>query len=189
MHLLEITGNEIKKLNGACVPGGSKAYCMFDKKSLDYNHNEIDKFGKITNEKTFIYISCAVPRRNPGYDAKLYKPVLCGEAALSYDDWIKGETKDPIVKDINTIENKWVQAVEEFVKKEEVKIEPTNDKEKIAQLEQRVKELENANNTLKLEVEKYQQLLKEETKKVHSLEAKLNDVPQPNPFIEKKDQM
>ncbi len=89
---------------------------MFERKSLDYNRLEIDKFARYVNSKNVYYISYTIPRRNPGYDPTLYPPVECGEAALSYDQWIWGETSEPIKKEINTIDNKFVSKVENFVK-------------------------------------------------------------------------
>ena len=46
----------------------------------------------------------------------------CGEAALTYDQWVGGENAEPVKKDIETIENKFVSKVEEFVK-QDIKVE------------------------------------------------------------------
>ena len=94
-----------------------------------------------------------MPRRNPGYDPALYPPVYVGEPSISTEEWMAGTNKVPIVKDINTIDNKWVSAPMVFEKKvEEVKKAPEQEikelKLKIEELEQKVQSLEDENRDL-----------------------------------------
>ena len=113
---------------------------MFDRKCLDYNRLEVDRFARYVNSHKVFYVSYTIPRRNPGYDPTLYPPVECGEAALTYEQWVGGETAEPIKKEINTIENKFVSKVENFVKKE-VKVEAKSPDSKIKELEGKIAEM------------------------------------------------
>ena len=113
---------------------------MFERKCLDYNKNEIDRFARYVNSQKVYYVSFTIPRRNPGFDQTLYPPVECGEAALTYDNWVAGENAEPIKKEINTIENKFVSKVEVFVKQEVKKVEKTPE-EKVKELEGKLAEL------------------------------------------------
>ena len=92
------------------------------------------------NSGKVYYVSFTIPRRNPGFDPSLYPPVECGEAALTYDKWVGGETAEPVKKDINTIENKFVSQVQVFEKKE-TKVEKKTPEEKIKELEGKIVEL------------------------------------------------
>ena len=89
---------------------------LFDRKCLDYNSLEVDRFARYVNSQKVYYVSFTIPRRNPGFDPTLYPPVSSGEPALTYDKWVAGETAEPIKKDINTIENKFVSNAEVFEK-------------------------------------------------------------------------
>ena len=113
---------------------------MFERKCLDYNKNEIDRFARYVNSQKVYYVSFTIPRRNPGFDPSLYPPVEYGEAALTYDQWVGGQNAEPLKKEINTIENKFVSKVEVFVKQEVKKEEKTPD-QKIHELEDKVSEL------------------------------------------------
>lgn len=132
---------------------------MFDRKCLDYNRLEVDRFARYVNSQKVYYISYTIPRRNPGYDPTLYPPVECGEAALTYDQWVGGETSEPVKKDINTIENKFVSNVQEFVKQEikhEVKTPEMKIKElegKIAEMSVKINQLTEENAKLKKQIE------------------------------------
>jgi coronin-1B/1C/6 len=113
---------------------------MFERKCLDYNKLEVDRFARYVNSHKVFYVSYTIARRNPGYDPTLYPPVECGEAALTYEQWIGGETAEPIKKEINTIENKFVSKVENFVKKE-VKVEAKSPDAKVKELEGKIAEM------------------------------------------------
>ena len=113
---------------------------MWERKCLDYNKNEIDRFARYVNSQKVYYVSFTIPRRNPGFDPTLYPPVETGEAALTYEQWTGGENAEPIKKEINTIENKFVSKVETFVK-QEVKVVEKTPEEKVKELENKVAEL------------------------------------------------
>ena len=113
---------------------------MFDRKCLDYNKLEVDRFARYVNSQKVFYVSYTIPRRNPGYDPTLYPPVECGEPALTYEQWVGGETAEPIKKEINTIENKFVSQVQTFVK-QEVKVEAKTPDAKIKELEGKIAEM------------------------------------------------
>ena len=126
---------------------------MFERKCLDYNKLEVDRFARFVNSQKVYYVSYTIPRRNPGYDPTLYPPVECGEAALTYDQWVAGQTAEPVKKEINTIDNKFVSKVEEFVK-QEVKQEVKTPEDKIkSQMSVKINQLEEENAKLKKQIE------------------------------------
>ncbi len=127
---------------------------MFDRKALDYNTLEVDRFARYVNSHKVYYVNFTIPRRNPGFDPSLYPPVECGEAALTYDKWVGGENAEPIRKDINTIDNKFVKG-EDFVKQEggssDDKVKELEGK--IAELEAKISQLTEENANLKKQLE------------------------------------
>ena len=131
---------------------------MFERKCLDYNKNEVDRFARYVNSQKVYYVSFTIPRRNPGFDPTLYPPVECGEAALTYDQWTGGENAEPVKKEINTIENKFVSKVEVFVKQEVKKVEKTPEEKvnelegKLAEMSVKLNQLEEENAKLKKEL-------------------------------------
>ena len=149
----DIEPDKFNKLNTLYTPEQALCLVQFERKGLDYNRNEIDRFYKFTPNNEVEIVSMILPRRNPGFDASLYPPLYCGEAVTSLSAWKEGTNNEPMVKEINTIENKWVSKVETFIKKEPVKEVPVDPQEKIKFLEQQVKELkeqlEQANLTIK----------------------------------------
>ena len=72
---------------------------------MNYNSLEIDRFARYVNSGKVFYVSFTIPRRNPIFDPTLYPPVESGEAALTYDQWVGGETAEPVKKEITTFEN------------------------------------------------------------------------------------
>ena len=152
------SGNFIKGIDFSSAEP-SISTVMFERKCLDYNRLEVDRFARYVNSKKIYYVSYTIPRRNPGYDPSLYPPVDCGEAALSYDEWISGKTAEPIRKEINTIENKFVSNVETFVK-QEVKVEKTSD-DKIKELERKIAEMSVKVNQLTEENAKLKKLIED----------------------------
>jgi WD40 repeat protein len=106
-----------------------KSGAFFPKRSMNYNKCEIARYAKLTNN-TIEYVSFYVPKRNEGYDSSVYPDCLSGEASLGVEEWLKGTNKDPIRKNITTLENKWnVVSEMTFEKKvEEVKKSPEEEK-------------------------------------------------------------
>ena len=133
---------------------------MFERKCLDYNTNEVDRFARYVNSQKVYYISFNIARRNPGFDQSLYPPVECGEAALTVEQWKGGETAEPIKKEINTIENKFVSEVKTFVK-QEAKVAEKKPDDKVKELEGKLAELSVKYNQLELENEKLKKELQQ----------------------------
>ena len=148
---------------------------MFDRKCLDYNKLEVDRFARYVNSHKVFYVSYTIPRRNPGYDPTLYPPVECGEAALTYEQWVGGETAEPIKKEINTIDNKFVSKVETFVK-QEVKVEVKTPEAKIKELEGKIAEMSVKINQLTEENAKLKKQI--EAKKAEKQQAQPQEQPQ-----------
>ena len=139
-HTYDFSEGTLKK--GLVAKSTEPSICsvMFERKCLDYNKNEIDRFARYVNSQKVYYVSFTIPRRNPGFDPTLFPPVECGEAALTYEQWVAGENAEPIKKEINTIENKFVSKVEVFQKQEVKKVEKTPE-DKIKELEGKLAEL------------------------------------------------
>ena len=151
---------------------------MFERKCLDYNKLEVDRFARYVNSHKVFYVSYTIPRRNPGYDPTLYPPVECGEAALTYEQWVGGETAEPIKKEINTIDNKFVSKVETFVK-QEVKVEVKTPEAKIKELEGKIAEMSVKINQLTEENAKLKKQI--EAKKAEKQQAPPQEQPQEEP--------
>jgi hypothetical protein len=103
-----------------------KGMAFFAKRSMNYNRCEVARFAKLTNN-SIEYLSFYVPKRNEGYDPSVYPDCVSGEASLSSEEWLKGENRDPIRKNITTLDNKWnVSSEMSFEKKVEVVEESKN---------------------------------------------------------------
>ena len=68
---------------------------LFDRKSLDFNKNEIDRFARYTSNKNIYYVSFYPDHSSRGND-NIYHPIECGEPALTYDEWIQNKNAEPI---------------------------------------------------------------------------------------------
>ena len=140
IHTFDYSEGKFKK--GIDFSSKEPSICsvMFDRKALDYNTLEIDRFARYVNSKKVYYVTYRIARRNPGYNPALYPPVECGEPALTYDQWVGGQTAEPIKKEINTIDNKFVSQVETFIK-QEAKVEKKTPEGKIKELEGKIAEI------------------------------------------------
>ena len=140
IHTYDYSEGKFKKGIDFSSKEPSISSVMFDRKALDYNTLEIDRFARYVNSKKVYYVTYRIARRNPGYNPALYPPVECGEPALTYDQWVGGQTAEPIKKEINTIGNKFVSNVETFVK-QEAKVEKKTPEGKIKELEGKIAEI------------------------------------------------
>ena len=160
MHYYDLNEGNIRPCNDYLSSEPTTSVVMFEKKCMDYNKCELDRFAKYTG-KTIQYLSFYYPKRVPEFEEALYPPTFSGEAALSLNEWVSGTNKEPLKKDIRKIENKWVSEVQSFEKKIEepkVVISPKSSnaelEKKVEELSNRVKELESENKILKDELEK-----------------------------------
>ena len=140
IHTYDYSEGKFKKGIDFSSKEPSISSVMFDRKALDYNTLEIDRFARYVNSKKVYYVTYRIARRNPGYNPALYPPVECGEPALTYDQWVGGQTAEPIKKEINTIDNKFVSQVETFIK-QEAKVEKKTPEGKIKELEGKIAEI------------------------------------------------
>ena len=151
-YVYDIEPDKLNKLTTLYNDSQSLSLAMLERRALDYGKNEIDRFLKFTPKKEIEIVSIVLPRRVPGFDATLYPPVFCGEPSLNVEQWSKGENGEPKVKEINTIENKYVTKVDAFIKKEAPKKVADTPEEKIKELEKKINELtsklEAANKTI-----------------------------------------
>ena len=129
---------------------------MFERKILDYNKCEIDRFIQYNNKKEISFISFCLSRKNPEYEPALYPPVYSGEPSLTYDQWVAGENKEPVKKEIHLLRNKNSSQAE----KGETKVTDGVKKQEVADndLEQKIKIIEEKVNKKQAI---YDQLLKQ----------------------------
>ena len=139
-HIFDYNDGTFKKGISFASAEPSISSVPFERKCMDYNRLEVDRFARYVNSQKVYYVSFTVPRRNPSFDPTLYPPLECGEPALTYDKWAAGENAEPLKKEINKIERKFVSNVENFEKKEP-KAEEKTDDEKIKDLEKKITEL------------------------------------------------
>ena len=141
---------------------------MFERRVLDYNKCEIDRFIHYNNKKELTFISLYIPRKNPEYEADLYPPVSVAEAAMSYEEWISGENKEPIKKEIHLLDNKYVSKPEDYI--------PTNDDKNKGNEEPKDKETMEKIKEIEKQVDEKQKIYDEILKEKESLENKLKDL-------------
>ena len=141
---------------------------MFERRVLDYNKCEIDRFIHYNNKKELTFISLYIPRKNPEYEADLYPPVSVAEAAMSYEEWISGENKEPIKKEIHLLDNKYVSKPEDYI--------PTKDNKNKGNEEPKDKETMEKIKEIEKQVDEKQKIYDEILKEKESLENKLKDL-------------
>ena len=174
MHFYDLNDGTVKPCNDYLSSDPTDSIVMFDKKSMDYNKCELDRFAKYSRKNIF-YLSFNYPKKNPDFDESLYPPTFSGEPALTLDEWMGGSNKDPLKKDIRQIENKWVSQSQSFEKK----IEPSpeeiakSDKEKRSELENQIVKLTKRINELEIENQK----LKKEIQKAKSMGSTTTEMP------------
>ena len=154
---------------------------MFERKILDYNKCEIDRFIHYNNKKEINFISFCVSRKHPEYEPDLYPPVSTGEPALTYEQWTAGENKEPVKKQIHLLENKYVSKpdtidVKEIQNKEEKKEEPKDTvlEEKIKIIQEKVDKKQAIYDKLLKEKEELENKLKKVKAKREEVNDKLN---------------
>ena len=144
---------------------------MFERRVLDYNKCEIDRFLHYNNKKELNFISFCIARKNPEYEPDLYPPVSIPEAALTYDQWISGENKEPIKKQIHLLDNQYVSKPENYISsndntnKDNKNNIDTDTLNKIKVIEEKVNEKQKIYDNLLKEKEDLDNKLKEIRKK------------------------
>ena len=154
--------NEGKFVKGISFASSEPSICsvMFERRSMNYNSLEIDRFARYVNSGKVFYVSFTIPRRNPIFDPTLYPPVEAGEAALTYDQWVGGETAEPIKKEINTFENQFMTASVDEPRRKQTRVEKKMAQDKLKELEtivaemtEKINQLTEENAKLKKEIE------------------------------------
>ncbi len=140
IHIYDFEEGKFKKGIDFTSAEPSISSVLFDRRYLDYNTLEIDRFARYVNSQKVYYISFTIPRRSSKYDPTLYPPVECGEPALSYDQWVSGQTAEPVRKEINTIDNTFVKKDTPF-EVQEVNVKPKSAEEKIKDLEGKIAQI------------------------------------------------
>ena len=182
VHVYDFNDSTIYKLTDFKSNTPALSLNMFERKILDYNKCEIDRFIHYNNKKEISFISFKLSRKKPEYEPDLYPPVYSGEPALTYEQWVSGENKEPIKKEIHLIGNKNAsmpdnEIINEVKKeggnKEEVK---DNDlEEKIKIIEEKVNKKQAIYDKLFKEKEELDKKLKELRKKKLEASDRLNE--------------
>ena len=152
---------------------------MFERRILDYNKCEIDRFLHYNNKKELSFISFFIARKNPEYEPDLYPPVSIPEAALTYEQWVSGENKEPAKKEIHLLENKYVSKPEDYIPNKDSNSDikdnvDTSTLDKIRLIEEKVSEKQKIYDNLLKEKEDLDNKLKELRKKREEVNDKLN---------------
>ena len=152
---------------------------MFERRILDYNKCEIDRFLHYNNKKELSFISFFIARKNPEYEPDLYPPVSIPEAALTYEQWVSGENKEPAKKEIHLLENKYVSKPEDYIPNKDINSDikdnvDTSTLDKIRLIEEKVSEKQKIYDNLLKEKEDLDNKLKELRKKREEVNDKLN---------------
>ena len=153
----------------------ASAFCMIDRRNVDYNKNEMDKMAKWTALNEIMYVSFYILRREKKYEPSLYPHLPTYEPAMTYDEWIKGENKEPVRKEITEFENKFITRDEKFVKKE-IKKEELTPAEKYKKLQDKLIELEHGIQKLQGLNVGIQKRIKEEQEEIDRLEERVKEV-------------
>ena len=155
IHIFDFNTDKVLKCIDFQSQEPATAYGVFDRRSVNYNKCEIDRFVKFCKDSLYV-VSFKIPRKVDIFDPSLYPPVPSGEAAVTFDAWVGGETKDPVKKKINEISNAFVSGDNTFTKSEGKEAgEDAKVKEleaKVAELEAKVKALTEENENLKKQV-------------------------------------
>ena len=170
--------NEGKFVKGISFASSEPSICsvMFERRCVDYNTLEIDRFARYVNSGKVFYVSFTIPRRNPIFDPTLYPPVESGEAALTYDQWVGGETAEPVKKEITTFENQSISKVDE-PRRKQTRVEKKLAQDKIKELEAIVSEMTDKINELTEENAKLKKEIEE--KKAKKGETAKTEEPKP----------
>jgi hypothetical protein len=149
---------------------------MFERKILNYNKCEIDRFIHYNNKKEINFISFCLSRKNPEYEPALYPPVFSGEPALTYDQWVAGENKEPVKKEIHLLGNKNENGNQN--EKDEKKISDGAKKEEVADndLEQKIKIIEEKVNKKQAIYDKLLKEKEELDKRLKAVKQKKEEV-------------
>lgn len=141
---------------------------LVERKCLDFNKNEIDRFATFTSKKNVYYVNFLMPNKK-GFDKNLYPPIEFGEPAINSELWAKGENAEPIKKEINIInENDFSNKNE---KTKQGKFDPNNENElKLEKLNEQIKKQKKEISYLKSKLkenEKFSQISNNSSLKNH----------------------
>ena len=148
---------------------------MIDRRNVDYNKNELDRMAKWTVFNEIMYVSFYILRREIKYEPSLYPHLPTYDPAMTYDEWINGENKPPVKKEITQFENKFITRDDKFIKKEIKKAELTP-AEKYKKLQDKLIELEQGIQKLEVVNVNLRKKIKEEQADVDRLEEKVKEV-------------
>jgi len=130
VKLYEFANSSVKFVTEFKSSSSQKATSFFPKRTMNYNKCEIARTAKLTLN-TVEYVSFYFPKRNEGFDASLYPECITGEPALGVEEWLKGENKEPVRKNITSIETGWKVSTMNFEKKVEVEEKKTSESDNI----------------------------------------------------------
>lgn len=142
----DVSNGAITYFNNYSSTVPQKSVAFFPKRAMNVFKSEEARAAKLTNN-TIEYLSFKVPKRNEGFHADAYVDCLNGEVALSFDDWVKGETKDPPRTPIDKIESSW--SVRENKFEHAIEKKDSHLEDDVQSLKDRIHELEADNKNLK----------------------------------------
>ena len=106
--IYDVSNNNLNYISSFMAEQEIKTQFMFQRKTLNYQINEVDRFAILTNDcKNIKYIRFLIKYDDKRYQ-KIYSSITSDEPALNYVDWLKREDSEPKRKDIKLIENKFM---------------------------------------------------------------------------------
>jgi hypothetical protein len=80
-NVYDYSTGKIIKITDFSSKESSLCSVLFERKCLDYNKNEIDRFARFTSNNNIHYVNFLIRNKN-GFDKNLYPPIEYGEPAI-----------------------------------------------------------------------------------------------------------
>lgn len=172
IHTFDFNYEKIKHTLNYQPKERSQEITMCDRKVIDYDNCEIDKFIKLTPNNELVYESFYVFRRVYKYDPILYPKVPNGEACMTYEEWIEGANKEPLMEEI-TQRNKGYTTKDYNFEKQEIKEAQLRPDELLMRLKDKLSSLKVGITSFEGSIRLYEGNLEAEQEKSRELDEKI----------------
>lgn len=163
LYFYVFSNGQIAKLNEFKAKDRPKSFSFAEKRFCDYKTNEMTKMYRY-KDNNLTFVSVYVPRKG-GFDQSLWPETFSGESSITGEEWIKGENRERIKKNIEEIAGKEESEVVNIIKKNSTVIEEPLEvqvkklKDEVAKLKKEVTEKDEINEQLRKEIENLKDLL------------------------------
>ena len=163
LYFYEFSNGQIAKLNEFKTNDRPKSFSFVEKRFCDYKKNEMTMMFRY-KENNLSFVSVYVPRKD-GFDQSLWPETFSGESSITGEEWIKGENRERIKKNIEEVAGRGESEVVKIVKKEskvieeplEVQVEKLKDE--VAKLKSEITKKDEINEQLRKEIDNLKDLL------------------------------